>query len=371
MWRVYADWSWQLALLRVILLMTVCTAEAAELNTPSTPALKHHAQFKPPLPVKHLNILTHAEFALHDPGTSHPEQAERVTAIIQRLKQDPRLQPLIRWPTFGAASREDLLRVHTPAYLQLLEREQALVTPGGQRQLSTGDTVLSEQSLAVATLASGAALAAVDSVMQAPSSFAWALTRPPGHHASQDRGMGFCLLNHVAIAARYAQHHYGIQRILIVDIDVHHGNGTQAIFYQDPSVFYFSAHQHPLYPGTGNPRETGAGAGVGTTLNLALAPGADASALLTHMQTTLWPAMQRFRPELILVSAGLDAHVGDRLGGLAYTDQDYAEIATLLQAMAAECSLGRMVWVLEGGYVPRANADAVQQVLYRLSGLDH
>lgn len=313
-----------------------------------------------------ITLLYDTRFELHDPGSSHPEQASRVSAIVERLRHNDQLQPFLRWPTFSAATRTDLLRVHSPGYLALLEAEQAGIQPGQHRQLSTGDSVLSQHSLSVAHLASGAGMAGVDAVMTHQSAMAFALVRPPGHHATRDRGMGFCLTNHIAVAARYAQHKYGIQRILIVDIDVHHGNGTQDIFYADNSIFYFSAHQHPLYPGSGRPSETGVGKGLGYTMNIDLAPGSSEAPVLQAIQQQLVPAMQQFRPELILVSAGLDAHQGDTLGALQYSDHGYAAIATSLKQLAAEHAQSRMVWMLEGGYVPANNANAVEAIIAAL-----
>jgi len=316
---------------------------------------------KPPI-----TMLYDARFEAHDPGPEHPEQAGRVRAIVERLQQSAAWQPLLRWPAFSAATRADLLRVHSAAYLDLLDREQAGVHAGEHSSLSTGDTVISQHSLAVATLASGAGMAGVDAVMSQASATAFALVRPPGHHATRDRGMGFCLTNHIAVAARYAQKRYAIQRILIVDIDVHHGNGTQEIFEADNSVFYFSAHQHPLYPGSGRPAERGVGAGLGYTMNIDVPPGSNEQVLLHALDQQLAPAMQQFRPELILVSAGLDAHAGDRLGALQYSDAGYGNIATRIKQLADTYAQGRMLWMLEGGYVPVQNANAVEAILAAL-----
>lgn len=313
-----------------------------------------------------MTMLYDTRFELHDPGPGHPERASRVNMIVEHLKHNPQLNAFLRWPSFTAASRQDLLRVHSPAYLDLLDKEQASVKPGQHHLLSTGDTMLSQHSLAVATLSSGAVMAGVDAVMTQQSPTAFALVRPPGHHATRDRGMGFCLINHIAVAARYAQQRYGIQRILIVDIDVHHGNGTQDIFYADNSVFYFSAHQHPLYPGSGRPGETGTGLGLGYTMNVDIAPGSNESRLLQAIEQPLAQAMQAFRPELIMVSAGLDAHQGDTLGALQYSDAGYATVAKAIKALAAEHAQGRMVWMLEGGYVPANNANAVEAIISTL-----
>lgn len=316
---------------------------------------------KPPI-----TMLYDVRFEAHDPGSEHPEQAGRVRAIVERLQQSAAWQPLLRWPAFSAATRADLLRVHSTAYLDLLETEQAGVHAGEHGSLSTGDTVISQHSVAVAALASGAGMAGIDAVMSQPSPLAFALVRPPGHHATRERGMGFCLTNHVAVAARYAQQRYAIQRILIVDIDVHHGNGTQEIFETDNSVFYFSAHQHPLYPGSGRPSEQGIGAGLGYTMNVDVPPGSNEQVLLHALDQQLVPAMQQFRPQLILVSAGLDAHAGDRLGALQYSDAGYGNIAIRIKQLADAYAQGRMLWMLEGGYVPVQNANAVEAILTAL-----
>lgn len=313
-----------------------------------------------------VTMLYDDRFELHETGPGHPERASRVNAIVERLKHNQSLKPWLRWPVFSAATQVDLLRVHSQAYLHLLETEQASVKPGQVRQLSTGDTMMSKDSLRVATLAAGAGMAGVDAVMTQQSPTAFALVRPPGHHATRERGMGFCLINHIAVAARYAQQRYGIERILIIDIDVHHGNGTQDIFYADDSVFYFSAHQHPLYPGSGRPTETGVGKGAGFTMNIDIPPGSNEARVLQAIQQELIPAMQQFRPELIMVSAGLDAHAGDTLGALAYSDAGYGAIAKAIQSLATRHAQGRMLWMLEGGYVPANNANAVEAMIETL-----
>ncbi|MDP8567884.1 histone deacetylase family protein [Methylophilus aquaticus] len=308
-----------------------------------------------------------ARLLSHDVGPGHPENAARLSHIVTHLQQHPLLNHHLRWPIVHPATEADLLRVHTPEYLAQLEAAHATLLPGQYLTLSTGDTVISQGSLAVAKLATGAALAGVDAVMQQQSKAAFALVRPPGHHATANRGMGFCIYNHVAVAARYAQQQYGVRHVLIVDIDVHHGNGTQAIFDADQSVFYFSAHQHPLYPGTGLGNERGEGVGLGTTMNIQVPAGSSADRLLNAWQQQLVPAMQNFRPELIIVSAGLDAHTGDYLGQLRYSDAAYAAIANHIQVLANRYAQGRMVWVLEGGYVPANNAQAVEAILTTLT----
>lgn len=318
-------------------------------------------------PASAVTVLYSDRFLLHDAGPGHPDTPDRLGYIVEYLRQHKTLATSLRWPAFPAATRQDLLAVHQASYLDLLEAEQQQLMHQPYLALSTGDTVISKHSLEVAKLASGAAMAGVDAVMQNKSSSAFALVRPPGHHATPNRGMGFCIYNHIAVAARYAQKKYGVQKILIVDIDVHHGNGTQDIFGQDDSVFYFSAHQHPLYPRSGRPEENGHGKGKGFTMNVDVPSGSDEAIILRAISTQLEPAMQHFRPELIMVSTGLDAHKGDLLGGLDYSDAGYAAIAQKLVNLARQYAQGRTVWVLEGGYVPENNAKAVAAILQELA----
>jgi acetoin utilization deacetylase AcuC-like enzyme len=227
-------------------------------------------------------------------------------------------------------------------------------------QLRTGDTMICEASLRVAALAAGSCLNAVDAVIRGDHTRAFCAVRPPGHHASSDRGMGFCIYNNIAIAARYARQKYGLERVLIVDWDVHHGNGTQDIFYRDPSVFFFSTHQWPLYPGTGELSEKGAGEAVGTNINVHLAEGTGGQSALDAVEKHLLPAMDRFKPQLILISAGFDARIHDPLGGLHWTDRDFATWTRTIMHLADQHAEGRIVSILEGGYNPAGLASAVE-----------
>jgi acetoin utilization deacetylase AcuC-like enzyme len=179
---------------------------------------------------------------------------------------------------------------------------------------------------------------------------AFCAVRPPGHHATASRGMGFCFFNHAALAARYAQRRHGLERALIVDWDVHHGNGTQDIFYSDPTVFFFSTHQWPLYPGTGRADETGEGAGVGTTMNFPFPAGSGRKEILGAVENSLAPAAERFRPDLVVISAGFDSRVGDPLGRFTLTDRDFGDLTRAVMEIAARHAGGRVVSVLEGGY---------------------
>jgi acetoin utilization deacetylase AcuC-like enzyme len=245
-----------------------------------------------------------------------------------------------------AVTDEDLQLAHEKDYLRRAERDIL----SGLSQLSTGDTAICPQSWDAAKRAAGCALAAVDAVISGKAPNAFCAVRPPGHHASADRGMGFCVVNNVAIAARHAQRRHGIGRVLIVDWDVHHGNGTQDIFYEDGSVFFCSTHQWPLYPGTGRTSETGAGAGKGTTLNGPLPAGSGRGEIFGFYEEQLVPAMKEFRPELVLISAGFDSRVDDPLGNFLLTDGDFADLTRLICGIADEYAQGRLVSLLEGGY---------------------
>ncbi len=297
-------------------------------------------------------------FLSHDTGEGHPERPDRLRAILEAIRQSS-LHDQVVWPTFPSATPEQLQRVHPKSYIELVQRE----IESGRHQLSTGDTKISRETLKAARLAAGAGVAAADGVMEGKLSSAFCLVRPPGHHATADHGMGFCIFNNVAIVARHLQKRHGIQRVLIVDFDVHHGNGTQDIFYNDPTVFYFSVHQHGIYPGSGHSVETGHGKGNGFTLNVELKQGDGDPQALEAFQSQLKPAMERFRPEFILVSAGFDAHRDDPLAGLAYTEKGYAALAKELRTLADGYSGGKIVFLLEGGYGLKGLASSVVEVL--------
>jgi acetoin utilization deacetylase AcuC-like enzyme len=289
----------------------------------------------------------------HDTGFGHPERPERFTAVFEALKAAGLIEKMVRLEP-RVVTAEDLELVHDARYLALAEHEITSKLP----QLSTGDTTVSAASWDVACVAAGSVLAAVDAVMEGKVANAFCLVRPPGHHASADVGMGFCVLNNVALAARHAQQRHGLERVLIVDWDVHHGNGTQDIFYADGSVFFFSTHQWPWYPGTGPAKETGKGAGKGTTLNCPLPAGSGRAEIFAAFEKQLVPAMSEFRPELVLISAGFDSRVDDPLGDFRLTDQDFADLTKLVRQLADEHAKGRVVSLLEGGYNLRGLASA-------------
>jgi acetoin utilization deacetylase AcuC-like enzyme len=277
----------------------------------------------------------------HDTGPGHPEQIARWDAAVRGLGELPLTPAEPR-----AAAFDELALCHTPAYIRSTERD----VHAGLSSLTTGDTDISPRSFLAASRGAGLCLNAVDLVMRAEAGNAFCIVRPPGHHATPNRGMGFCLFNNVAVAARYAQQRYGVERVMIADWDVHHGNGTQDIFYEDPSVFFFSTHQSPWYPGTGDLEETGSGAGKSTTLNCPFPAGSGREQILGAFRGKLSPLMDQFRPDLVLLSAGFDSRAGDPLGHFRLTDADFGELTDIVLEIADKHAGGRVISVLEGGY---------------------
>jgi acetoin utilization deacetylase AcuC-like enzyme len=290
-------------------------------------------------------LLLDPAFRLHHTGSHHPECPERLDAIEQALQQQGLLLRCRRIAPRPISDAE-LLRCHSQGYLHTVRRDGAY----GRSELSTGDTAIGEHSEDVARLAAGGVLAVVDGVLEGSLANAFAAVRPPGHHAEPERGMGFCVFNNVALAARHAQAVHGLERVLIVDWDVHHGNGTQAIFWSDPSVLYLSVHEWGNYPGSGAATERGEGAGAGTTLNCPLPAGSDGVTVQRTLAEALLPAAAWFRPQLVLVSAGFDGHRLDPLGRFQLDSADYGALTACCLAVAAAHCDGRLVSVLEGGY---------------------
>ena len=283
--------------------------------------------------------------AQHDGGPGHPEQPARFLAVYNQLKSTglmDRLTPL----TARLAGDDELALVHDREYMALVHAEVSQ----DRGQLSTGDTPINGHSEEAARLAVGCGLSAVDAVFSGLVCNAFCAVRPPGHHANAARGMGFCLFNTIAVAARYAQQRHSAERVLIVDWDVHHGNGTQDIFYEDGSVLFFSTHQSPWYPGTGAASETGAGKGAGKTINAPLAAGSGSTKIFEAFRELLLPAAEVFHPDLILISAGFDSRVGDPLGQFLLTDDDFRVLTEMLGELASKHASNRLISILEGGY---------------------
>ena len=289
-------------------------------------------------------LLYCSEYLQHNTG-QHPENAARLKAIAAALAGDDALQCHVLKVSPQAAEDADIERCHDP---RLVQQVRSLCERG--IPFVDLDTVICPASYRVAKLAAGAAVSAVDLVFTKEVQNAFAFVRPPGHHATSDRAMGFCLFNNAAIGARYAQAKYGAERVLIIDWDVHHGNGTQDIFYNDPSVFYFSTHQYPHYPGTGSKFETGEGKGSGATLNIPLSARTSAQAHREAFSEALKTIERDFPPDLIIISAGFDAHLTDPLGGLMLEDKDFVEMTKEVMELADRNCEGRVISLLEGGY---------------------
>ena len=301
-------------------------------------------------------ILLHtSRFADHLPPPGHPERPERaeaMSAVVERFRAaggrvvEPR-----------SAADEDLRRVHRAEYVRTISATR------GRAVMLDADTFTSPDSEEVARLAAGAVLAGVDAVLDGPEgSRAFAVVRPPGHHAESDRAMGFCLYNNIAVGAAYARSR-GCDRVAILDFDVHHGNGTQWAFYEDPTVLVVSSHQYPFYPGSGATDEKGRGAGLGFTLNLPLAAGARDSDVIGRYEREALPLLETFKPSLMLVSAGFDAHERDPLAGCRMTTEGFRALTALLVAAANRLCGGRMVFVTEGGYDLTALEEGLQAVI--------
>ena len=294
-------------------------------------------------------FFSHPSFFKHDTGSGHPESAFRLTAIGKVLRR-PAFAGLIQKEA-PRASMEQVLRVHTESHVR---RVLDLVPRSGLVHLDP-DTPLSPGSVEAAFHAAGAVCGAVDAIMAHEARNAFCGVRPPGHHARPDAAMGFCIFNNIAIAARHAQHTHSLKKVAIVDFDVHHGNGTQETFEKEASVLYASTHQQPWYPGTGAESETG----VGNIFNVGLKAGAGSAAFREAMSERVLPAVDRFKPELILISAGFDAHRGDPLGALNLEEEDFVWITRELMILADHHCQGRIVSALEGGYDLEALGESV------------
>ena len=291
-------------------------------------------------------IVHHPIFKEHDTGPGHPETASRYTVVMDSLRSDTELWSTLHEVQANEAPRGDIQAAHSPQLYKMVER----AVSEGIGYLDS-DTTVSMRSLDAARYAAGAPCQAIDLIMAGTVSNAFVPVRPPGHHATAERSMGFCLFNNVAVAARYAQQKYqDIDRVAIIDWDVHHGNGTQGIFYDDPSVYFFSSHQYPWYPGTGTRGEKGTGRGLGYTLNLPLRAATPADEQRRAFAGALEDMSSNFNPDLIIISAGFDSHIEDPLGQLLLTDRDFVEMTRAVKQWAESVCNGRVVSCLEGGY---------------------
>ena len=306
-------------------------------------------------------LIMHPECLAHETGR-HPEQPARLTAIWDALQAAP-LPACVSWLTPSPSTVPQVLRVHRE---KLVDDVRALAARGGG--MIDLDTIVSRRSYEAALLAAGGAIQATRTAWEHPGRRTFALVRPPGHHATPDTAMGFCLFNNVAIAARALLEEQGARRVAIVDFDVHHGNGTQAAFVGDPRVLFCSLHQFPLYPGSGRVEETGEGAGRGLTANLPLPPGCGDLAYRAAFGRVIEPLLRRFQPEIIIVSAGFDAHWADPLAEMRVSTSGFVEMSQVLARLADELCGGRLALCLEGGYDLNALSSSVVAVVMALAG---
>jgi acetoin utilization deacetylase AcuC-like enzyme len=310
--------------------------------------------------IENLGLLIDDIYLLHEPGSRHPECPARLKAIREALESSGALN---RWRRLDPrpARLDELELVHHPSLLEHVERASrrapAYLDP---------DTVVSGESYRTALFAAGGVLECTDAICRGKLKRAFAFVRPPGHHAEPDKAMGFCLFNNVALAAAYARIEHKFDRVAVVDIDLHHGNGTQACFYDNPHVLYISSHQFPFYPGTGNFHEVGVREGAGYTVNFPLPEGSGDECVVPVYSKIAGPILEQYRPQLILVSAGFDAHFRDPLGGLRVTPSGYASMAASLIRAADSCCEGRICFVLEGGYDREALQECTRAVMERM-----
>jgi acetoin utilization deacetylase AcuC-like enzyme len=299
-------------------------------------------------------LVYHPAYLEHDMGAGHPESPNRLRAIMQQLERTGTAARLTKIEP-RKAEEEWITEIHSPSYVAALNKHQ----PSSGRVSLDPDTSMSPGSLPAAYLAAGGALAGVDAIMRGEVEHVFCAVRPPGHHAESGRAMGFCLFNNVAIAARYVQKQHGLGRVLIVDWDVHHGNGTQHTFEEDPSILFFSTHQYPHYPGTGRATERGSGAGEGFTINVPMQAGDGDEEYRAIFVNVLLPAADAFKPEFVIVSAGFDAHRDDPLANMGLTEAGYGDLTGIVAGIAKRHGKGRLLSSLEGGYNLSALAASV------------
>jgi len=293
--------------------------------------------------MRRTGIVIDEEYKLHDPGRGHPESPARLESIERQLETTGLTEKMVRVPA-RPASQEEICLVHDESYFR------RVAGTAGHRMMLDPDTVTSEHSFSAALKAVGGLLELVKSVVAGELDNGYALVRPPGHHAERGRAMGFCLFNNVAVAAEHALGQLGLERVAIVDWDLHHGNGTMHSFHDRADVLYVSTHQYPYYPGTGALDDTGSGAGRGRTVNIPLPTGMDDGAFFRIYQQVVVPVLRDFAPQLLLVSTGYDIYRGDPLGGMRVSVEGFGALTGLLLQAAQDCCDGRLVLVLEGGY---------------------
>ena len=306
----------------------------------------------------------HPDYLKHNTGERHPENSGRLVHLLEHLRETETLQELEHIKPYNSSPKWIKL-VHSPNYIKSIED----ACKNGVEMLDA-DTIISRDSYDVALLAVGGVLAGVDAVIKNKVENAFCAVRPPGHHAEYERAMGFCIFNNIAVASRYIQKKHNLKKVLIVDWDAHHGNGTQNAFYQDPSVYYFSVHQSPHYPGTGKEEEIGEKEGEGFTLNMPMAAGSGDVEYLEAFENILYPAAKQFSPDFVLISAGFDGHKDDPLSNLNLTAEGYQNLTRIIMDLSKECCQGKLVSILEGGYNIKAFSESVEAHITTLMGME-
>jgi len=302
-------------------------------------------------------LVHHPIYERHDTGIGHPEMPMRYSVVMDALRADEEFWSALVEITPEKASKGMVQAAHTPQHFKFVEKAFG----EGLDRLDM-DTTISMESFDASLFAAGGCVAGVDAVMQGEGDNAFVVVRPPGHHATAERPMGFCLFNNVAVAAKHAQNRYKeLDRVAVIDWDVHHGNGTQGIFYDDPSVFFFSMHQYPWYPGTGSRGETGFGRGLGATMNVPVRAETRAEEQRRMFEAAIEDIATSFKPDMIMISAGFDAHLTDPLGQLRLEDEDYVAMTRVIKDWAADVCGGRIVSCLEGGYNLNTLGQTVKQ----------
>lgn len=304
----------------------------------------------------------HPDYLKHNTGEQHPENSGRLVHLLEHLRETETLQELEHIKPYNSSPKWIKL-VHSPNYIKSIEE----ACKNGVVMLDA-DTIISRDSYDVALLAVGGVLAGVDAVIKNKVENAFCAVRPPGHHAEYERAMGFCIFNNIAVASRYIQKKHNLKKVLIVDWDAHHGNGTQNAFYQDSSVYYFSVHQSPHYPGTGKEDETGENEGEGFTLNMPMAAGSGDVEYQEAFENILYPAAKQFSPDFVLISAGFDGHKDDPLSNLNLTAEGYQNLTRIIMDLSKECCQGKLVSILEGGYNIKAFSESVEAHITTLMG---